>query len=102
MLEDDANDLCLSNSCTEFFCDKKQKHPGLFFFVFFFYACLILAFRWLKMVLLAATSFPCAQRNHSITSLVLIQGLVLARRVPHALFAMFAPRKADAVGVMGV
>lgn len=54
------------------------------------------------MVSLAAISFPCAQRNCTVTSLVLIQGLVLARRVPCALFAMFAPRKADAVGVMGM
>lgn len=34
--------------------------------------------------------------------LLLILGLVLARRFPRALFAMFAPRKADAVGVMGM
>lgn len=54
------------------------------------------------MVSLAAISFPCAERNCSVTSLLLILGLVLARRFPRALFAMFAPRKADAVGVMGM
>lgn len=59
-----------------------------------FYACLILAFRSLKkMVSFAPFSFPCAQRYHSLTSLGLMSGLVLALMLHCAFFARFAPRK---------
>lgn len=53
------------------------------------------------MISFAPFSFPCAQRYHSLTSLGLISGLMLALMVCYTFFARFAPTKVAAVGVVG-
>jgi len=53
------------------------------------------------MVSFAPFSFRCTERYHSLTSLGLIPGTMLALMVHYTFFARLAPRKVAAVGVVG-